>query len=142
DVPRSSRTIDRKGGVAALADVLGHFSQSAEAASGAGASGGAIAEALDAVCDGFPIAIHAGHNHDTAIAPVISCRKKPAMPEGENRAISGFVDRIQVSVAYRLPAHGASNDGDDEVADPADQPDFHPIQNPPPTVGRAVSPFL
>ena len=127
-IPWSSGAIDGKGGVAALADMPGHFRKSTKATPGAGASRSAIAEALNALRDSVPVAIHAGHDHDAAIAPVIGSGKNPAVPKGENRAIAGLIDRLQVSITHRLPAHAPSNDSNDEVADPADQPGLHPIQ--------------
>jgi hypothetical protein len=44
------------------------------------------------------------------------------MPEREDSAISGFIDFVEVGVAFRFPADGSADDGDCDGSDPADQP--------------------
>lgn len=49
------------------------------------------------------------------------------MPERENRAISGFVNIVEVGVADRLPSEGSSDKADHEVSSPRDQPGLDPL---------------
>ena len=129
DVPRPSRSVDRECGIVASPDFPRHLGESSEAAARTGAPRGAKSEAPDALCNRFTVAIHARHDDDAAISPIVSRRKNPAVPKGENRAMSGFVDFIQVGIANRLPAHRTSDDADYEITDPADQACFEPIRS-------------
>jgi hypothetical protein len=49
------------------------------------------------------------------------------VPKSENRAISGFVDLFEVNIAFRLPPDGPSDDLDDPIAEPSDEPGFQAI---------------
>src|SRR5438874_4612866 len=121
DVPRAARSINRKCSVAALADVARHLRQRTEAAAGAGSARRTIAKALNTLRDRLAVTIHAGHDDNAAVAPVIGCGEDPAMPEGKNRAISGFINLVEVTIAFGFPADGPADDPDDPKADPADQ---------------------
>ena len=120
DVAGAAWAVDREGGVAALADQLRHFRQGAHPAARAGAAGGAVTEALDALGDGFAVEIHAGHDDDAAVSPVVRRRKNAPVPERENRAMSGIQDVVQVGIPEGIPADGATDEVDNDVADPAD----------------------
>src|SRR6267142_893909 len=137
DVSRAARAVDRKCRIPPAADIASHLRESFEAASRAGTARGTISESLNALRNGFAVTIHAGHHHDAAIPPIIGGRKNPAVPKGEDRAISGFINLIKVGIADRLPPHRPSDDADDNEADPADQPGFPSIQTRYP---RAASP--
>jgi hypothetical protein len=51
---------------------------------------------MNAPGDGFTIEVHACHNDDAAISPVIGCGKDTAMPEREDGAMTGTQDFIEV----------------------------------------------
>src|SRR5262249_24563475 len=44
------------------------------------------------------------------------------MPEGEDGPMPGFIDFVEVGVAFRLPADGSADDGDGDISDPTDKP--------------------
>jgi hypothetical protein len=70
--------------------------------------------------NGLAVPVHAGHHDDAAIPPIVSRGKDPAMPKRKNRAISGFINVIEVTIAFRFPPYGAADDLDNPVANPAD----------------------
>ena len=86
DVTRAARTIDGKRGVFSSLYISTELRQRTQAASRARAPRHAISESLDALSDRFTIQIHAGHDDNAAIPPVISCGEDPAVPEREDRA--------------------------------------------------------
>jgi len=47
------------------------------------------------------------------------------MPEGEDRAMSGFIEVVQVGIAFGFPSDGPADDGDHDGPDPANQPGLH-----------------
>ena len=104
-----------------------HLGQRAEAASRAGSARGDVSQSTDALRNGFPVAIHAGHDHDAVVPPVVCRRENSAVPTGEDRAISGFVDVVEVRIAHRLPADSASDNVDNKESDPADEPSLEAI---------------
>src|SRR5207248_3335194 len=99
DIPWSSGSIDGKCRVATISDLPGHFSEGSKAATRAGTSGRTITEVLNALGDNLAVAVHTGHDNDAAAAPIIGGREDTAVPKGENRAISGFIDVVQMRIA-------------------------------------------
>src|SRR2546425_6084018 len=128
DVPRTAGSIDRKRRVPSAPDFSRHFGEGSKASPGAGTSCRTIPEALNALGDDLAVAVHAGHDNDAAVAPVVSCRKDTAMPKSEDCATSGFIDLVQMRIAFRFPAHSSPHKIDDPVANPADKPNFEAIQ--------------
>ena len=49
------------------------------------------------------------------------------MPKGEDRAISGFIDVVEVRVALRLPVNRAADEMDDQESGPAYEPGFEDV---------------
>src|SRR5262245_31700251 len=43
------------------------------------------------------------------------------MPEGEDSPVPGFINFVEVGVAFRLPADGSADDGDGDITDPTDK---------------------
>ena len=105
NVSWSPGTVDSEGGISALTNMLSHFNQCAHAAAGTGSSGCAVAKSADTLRDHFAIEVHARHDHDAALSPVVGGGKDTPMPKGEYRAISGFVDFFEVFAADRFPAN-------------------------------------
>jgi len=86
DVTWAARTINGKRGVFSSLNIPTELRQRTQAASRARAPRHAISKSLDALSDRFTIQIHAGHDDNAAIPPVISCGEDPAVPEREDRA--------------------------------------------------------
>ncbi len=49
------------------------------------------------------------------------------MPEGEDRAMAGIIDFVEVGVAFGLPADGPADDRDRYITDPTNEPGFETI---------------
>jgi len=128
NVPRPARPIDRKSRIVPLADFARHLGQSAEPTARTRSASGAIAEALNALSDGLAVAIHAGHNDDATVPPVVGCWENPPMPKREDRAAAGSIDVVQVGIAFGLPANRSADRLNEAIADPADKPKFETIQ--------------
>jgi hypothetical protein len=124
DVSWAPGSVNGKGGIAAIPDVVCHLCQSPQAAARTRAAGGAITEALYALRDRFAVQVLAGHDDDATFAPVVGGRKNAPMPKRENRAISRLKYRVQVGISCGFPAHRTADNTDDEIADPADQCGF------------------
>src|SRR5262249_38441051 len=128
NVPRPTRSINRKSRIAPLADFTRHPGQSTEPTARAGSPSGAIAEALNALSDGLAVAIHAGHDDDATVSPVVGCGENPAMPKREDRSAPGSINVVEVGIAFGFPANRPADHLDQAIADPADKPKFEPIQ--------------
>ena len=127
DVFRPARAVNGEGAIPSSPDFARHLHQSSKPPAGAGAASRAVTESLDALGDRVPVAVHAGHDDNATIAPIIGRREDPAVPKREDRAFSGFINFVEVEVAFGLPAYCTSDDVDREVANPTDQPGFKPI---------------
>src|SRR6185436_20382493 len=79
---------------------------------------------LDALRDAFTVKILAGHDNNSAIAPVISGWKNPAMPEREDRAMAGFEDLREIFRADGFPPDGMTDGFNDQVSCESDNPGF------------------
>jgi len=83
---------------------------------------------LNALSDGLAVAIHAGHNDDATVPPVVGCRENPAMPKREDCAAAGSIDVVQVGIAFGFPANRPADRLNEAIADTADKPKFETIQ--------------
>jgi len=127
DVARASRAIDCESRVATLPDHPRHLGQSTEASPGTRTARGAIAEFLNALCDRVAVAIQTGHNDDPAVAPIVCGGENSSVPKGENRAMSGVVDVVQIGIAFGFPTDGSTNNVDGKETGPSDQPRLEAI---------------
>src|ERR1051326_8270256 len=127
NIPRSAWPVDGKGGVASLANQLRQFHERAHPAARTGTACGSVAKSLNTLGNGFTVKVHAGHDDNTPIAPVVSRSEEAAVPESKDGAVSAFQDFIEVGIADRLPAHRPADDRDNEITNPADQPCFEPL---------------
>lgn len=120
DVFRTAWSVDRESTVAALPDFARHFGQSPDSAARTGAACRPISKPADALRDYIAIAVQAGHHNNAAMTPVVRCGKYPSMPERKNRAMAGFVDVVQVGVAFRSPSYRRADSPNRYVSDPSD----------------------
>ena len=116
DVPRAAGAVDCESGVAALTDLPRHLDESAKTAAGTGTAGGAESESLDALSDRFAVLVQAGHDDDSTVAPIVSRWKNAAVPEGEDCASSGFINVVEMGIAFGFPPDGPADDGDGDRA--------------------------
>src|SRR5262245_48346464 len=49
------------------------------------------------------------------------------MPEGEDGPVPGFIDFVEVGVAFGLPADRSADDGDADITDPTNKPRLQTI---------------
>src|SRR5262245_38454440 len=127
DIAGAAGAVDGERRVSPTLDIADKLCERAQPSSRARSAGGTVAESLDALCDRFTIQIHAGHDDDAAIAPIVRRGEDASMPEGEDGATAGTVDFIKVFVAFGTPADSPANKRNDDVSGPSDEASFEAL---------------
>ncbi len=124
-VARPTRAVDGEGDVHAAAQAVRHFHQRSQASAGTGASRRAVTMHLNKSGDVLSVEILRRHHDDPAMAQEPRPRENPVMPQREDGAMPGLIDRVQILSAADLKAQRFPHQVDQPVTQVRGQPNLN-----------------